>query len=257
MGIFNQPEGQTNILLMGSDQRPNDGGFRTDALLLVTLNNDLGMVNITSFPRDLYVYIPGWGMDRINTAQVRGGFQLTAQTFEYNFGVRPDHWALVNFSGFTTIIDALGGINVQVGKQLTDKRGDYGYYTVYPGSVHMDGETALWYVRARKTTSDFDRTRREQEVILAIFRRLISLNALQNAGTLYEQYKQTVSTDMRLLDVIPLLPLAAEVAANNQINRYAVGPDDVTGWQTNAGAQVLLPNQAAIREIMEQALNVP
>ncbi|MFQ5615056.1 MAG: LCP family protein, partial [Anaerolineales bacterium] len=75
---------------MGSDQRPGEGGFRTDTILLLTLNPGQGIVNITSFPRDLYVYIPGWTMQRINTAPQHGGFELMAATFGYNLGVHPD-----------------------------------------------------------------------------------------------------------------------------------------------------------------------
>jgi LCP family protein required for cell wall assembly len=256
MGLFDQPEGQTNILLMGSDQRPDTGGFRTDVLLLLTLNPSEGTVNLTSFPRDLFVYIPGWTMERVNTAQARGGFELTALTFEYNFGVRPDHWALINFSGFTTIINALGGINVQVAQPLSDQREGYGTYYVPAGTVHMDGSTALWYVRSRYTSSDFDRTRRQQEVIQAVFFRLMSLDGVTKAPQLYQQYQQAILTDMSLDDIIPLLSLATKLADGGEINRYAIGPGQVTSWVNPLnGAQVLLPNRTAVREIMQQALN--
>jgi LCP family protein required for cell wall assembly len=258
MGIFSQPAGQTNILLMGSDQRPFDGGFRTDVLLLVTINTELNSVNLTSFPRDLYVYLPGWTMERINTAQARGGFELTAQMFEYNFGVRPDHWALINFNGFLSIIDALGGISVQVKKTLTDHRDGYGDYTVYAGDVYMDGDLALWYVRARYTTSDFDRTRRQQEVLQAIFYRLISLNAIANATELYRQYNQTVLTNMTLDDILPFIPIATLLADGEGINKFVIGSENVINW-TNPynGANVSLPKGEDIRNIMHQALNIP
>jgi LCP family protein required for cell wall assembly len=255
LGTYIKPEGQINILLMGSDQRPNDGGYRTDVMLLVTLNPADDSVRITSFPRDLYVFEPGWRVDRINSAQARGGFEMTAQTLEYNFGVRPDHYVLINFQGFINLVDTLGGINVNVAQGLTDEREGPGDYSVPAGNVSMDGETALWYVRSRGTASDFDRTRRQQEVLTAIFFRLLSLNAITQAPQLYDQYKQTVVTDLGLSDILPLLPLAATVGNNNNIQHYAIGPNDVQSFTTSGGGAVLIPLQDKVRVIMAQAIS--
>lgn len=255
MGRFVQPEGQVNILLMGSDQRPDDGGFRTDVILLLTLNPDGSTANLTSFPRDLYVYEPGWRVDRINSAYARGGFEMMADTMEYNFGVRPDHYVLVNFQGFETIVDALGGITINVAQALTDERDGPGDFSVPSGAVFMDGETALWYVRSRGTSSDFDRTRREQEVLQGIFFRLLSEDGVNKAPQLYEQYRQTVITDLEIADILPLLPLAVELGEGGQIGRFAIGPDQVDPFTTSGGGAVLLPLRDAVLEIMRLALN--
>lgn len=249
-----QPANQVNIVVLGSDQRPYTGGFRTDVILLVTINFELKKINMTSFPRDLYVYLPGYYQERINTAHAKGGFNLTAATFEYNFGVRPDYFVMLNFSGFTSIIDMMGGVNVNVAQQLTDQRDGYGYYTVYPGVVHMDGATALWYVRARYTTSDFDRTRRQQEVMVAFIDRMINLDMIPKIPDLYTQYQNTVSTDLALEDIIPLIPMAPEFLQGN-IGRYAIGREHVTSWVTYSGSAVLLPNTAAIQSVLKAALN--
>lgn len=257
LGTFEQPENQTTILLMGSDQRPNDGGYRTDVNMLVVLNRDEGTVNLLAFPRDLYVYQPGWRMDRINTAQLRGGFDMTADTFEYNFGVRPDHYVLINFSGFVSVVDALGGIHVDVGQTLCDEREGPGDYCAYAGSFYMDGETALWYVRSRGTSSDFDRVRRQQEVLQAIFYRLLSVDGIVRAPQLWEQYQQTVTTDMGWMDILPLLPFATAIGDSGAINRYAIGSSDVISYRSATGAAVLLPDTDAVRVIMAEALNSP
>jgi LCP family protein required for cell wall assembly len=254
VGMINQPENQINILLLGSDQRPYEGGFRTDVILLVTVNKDLQTINLTSFPRDLYVTLPGFYNDRINTAQFRGGFTLTAETFAYNFGVRPDYYAMVNFYGFQNLIDTLGGIDVEVGQALTDHRDGYGNYTVYAGSVHMNGETALWYVRSRYSTSDFDRTRRQQEVLTAMARKLVSLDAVTKVPELYNQFQGTVETNLPLAEIVPLLPLTDDFLSGS-IGRFAVGPGQVSNWTTPGGAQVLLPNKSAIQAILKSALN--
>lgn len=249
-----QPKNQINILILGSDQRAYTGGYRTDVILMLTVNFELKTINMTSFPRDLYVYIPGFSQERINTVHFKGGFQLTATTFEYNFGVRPDYYVMLNFSGFQSIIDMLGGVDVNAAQQLTDQRDGYGYYTVYPGINHMDGETALWYVRARYTTSDFDRTRRQQEVMQAVVNRMVDLDMIAKIPDLYNEYKNTVSTDLSLDDIVPLIPLAPEFLQGN-IGRYAIGRDHVTSWVTHSGSQVLLPNTAAIQAVLRAALN--
>jgi LCP family protein required for cell wall assembly len=257
VGLLPKPEDQVNILLLGSDQRPYDGGFRTDTIMLLTLNPHQGVASVTSFPRDLYVYIPGWTVQRINTALGHGGFETLALTFEYNFGVRPDHYLMVNFSAFRQVIDSLGGIDVNVGATLTDHRDGRGNYTVRAGVNTMDGETALWYVRSRYTTNDFDRTRRQQEVLQALFTRLLSLDAVGRAPELFDIYRQNVTTDLELADLTPLLPLAAQLSASGEIEQHLIGLGQVTPWTSYSGASVLLPNREAILEIMKDALNSP
>jgi LCP family protein required for cell wall assembly len=257
VGRLRQPEGQVNIVLLGSDQRPEDGGFRTDTILLLTLNPKEGTASLTSFPRDLFVYIPGWTMQRINTAHAHGGFETTAMTFEYNLGVRPDHFVMINFGSFMAIIDSLGGIDVQVAVPLTDQREGPGYTTIPAGLNHMDGETALWYVRSRYTSNDFDRTRRQQEVIQAVFERLLSLDAITRAPELYQIYLENVTTDLKFGDIAPLVPLGARLTDMEKIHHYYIGPGEVSGWVTPTGAQVLLPNQEAVLAVMRQALSSP
>ena len=256
-GILAQPLGQLNILLLGSDQRPYEGGLRTDTILLVTLNPSKNTVNITSFPRDLYVYIPGYTINRINTAYYFGGFDLLALTIEYNFGVYPDHYALINFSSFTRVIDDLGGIDVDVAVSLTDHRDGYGNYTMRAGRVHMDGETALWYVRSRYSTSDFDRGRRQQEVLLGIFYRLMNLDVVAKAPQFYKLYKNDVVTDLKLDNIKPFLPMAAHVIEGTQIKNYFIGPQQVTSWVNSYGAMVLIPIREPVLQVMRKALNCP
>jgi polyisoprenyl-teichoic acid--peptidoglycan teichoic acid transferase len=240
---------------MGSDQRPDSGGYRTDTMILVTLNPLEGTVSMTSFPRDLYVYIPGWTMQRLNTADAHGGFPLTQLTFQYNFGVLPDRFVMINFWSFLDLINSLGGIDVDVARPLTDHRAGYGDFTVLPGINHMDADTALWYVRSRYSTSDFERTQRQQEVIVAIFNRLISLDVLQRAPEIYDIYKDSVSSNLTFADMAAFLPLAGQLISGDDIQHYFIGRDQVTSWRTPGGAQVLLPNRGPVLEVMRQALN--
>jgi LCP family protein required for cell wall assembly len=255
-GLLAHPKGQINILLLGSDQRPADPSFRTDTILLLTIDPPKGTVNITSFPRDLYVYIPGWTMQRINTAMGFGGFDELALTFEYNFGVHPDHYVLVNFSSFKQIIDDMGGIKVDVAVSLTDQRDEYGDFTMPAGRWHMNGETALWYVRSRHSTNDFDRGRRQQEVIMGIFNSLLNMDAFSNARQLFHDYQKSITTDMTLDDITPLLPLATTLKRNN-VHHYYISPAVVYDWITSQGAMVLVPIREAVLEVMRKALNTP
>ena len=258
VGMLAQPKDQINILLLGSDIRPNTTNFRTDTIILLTINKDLGSVNLTSFPRDLYVYIPGWTMQRINTAMGHGGYHTLGMTMAYNFGVYPDYYVMVNFSNFIQIINSLGGIDVKVGEDFSDQRTGFGWYQVKKGTVHMDGDTALWYVRSRYTTSDIDRLRRAQEVIQAIGYRLLSFDVLNRAPELYTIYKDTVETNLKFSDIGVLLPAANVLTNTKDIDRYAIGYGPVYDWiEPYSGAMVLLPNRYKIMPIMHQALNTP
>jgi LCP family protein required for cell wall assembly len=258
--VLKKPEGQVNIILLGSDARPDEGGFRTDIIVWVSLNPKDGYVSAVSFPRDLYVNIPGYGENRINVAFPRGGFDLLADTFEDNFGVRPDNYLMVDFNGFKSIINNLGGITVQTQRGLSDTCAKWinssGYCSVGPGPVHMNGELALWYARSRYSTNDIDRARRAQEVIEAIFNRLMSFDIILKAPDLYQAYINYVDTNIKLSDVLGLLPLANEVYKNGDIRSYVIGYDHAYDWVTWQGAQVLVPDYEKIMDLMIEALSL-
>lgn len=255
-------DGQIRIMILGSDWRPN-AGSRTDVMMLLSINPKEGTATVLSFPRDLYVYNPDRGSyDRINTPMAYGDFTNLANTMEYSFGIRPDYYILTNFQGFIGIIDSLGGINVNVGGYLSDAcdlpMAENGYCSVSPGMTWMDGATALWYVRSRYTTSDLDRTRRAQEVMVGLFNRLMSFNAILRIPELYRQYQSSVETNLGLDTIIPLVPVATQLLNDlSRLRRYAIGWGEVTPYVTETGAQVLLPNYALIHEIILKAVYTP
>lgn len=256
------PEGQVRILVLGSDARPG-GGFRTDIIMLVSINPKHGSATVLSFPRDLWVDLPGWGANRINTAMVYGGFSLMANTLENNFGIRPTHYVMTNFDGFTQIINSLGGVDVMTSQVLRDicelPQAVNGYCTVNPGTTHMNGAFALWYVRSRYSTNDFDRERRSQEVLQATFSKLMSLNAIGRIPELYTVYKKNVETNLALSDVVALAPVGGQLISDrSKIRRYAISPKEATDWTVpGSGAMVLLPNKALIQQIIQQAIFTP
>jgi LCP family protein required for cell wall assembly len=256
-GDLTPPEGQVRIMVLGSDKR-SDGSFRTDVLMLVAINPN-GSASVVSFPRDLWIFIPGYGEQRINTAFEFVGFEGLANALEYNFGVRPDHYVMTNFQGFVDIVDSLDGIDIYAAKELTDLCAlpgqDFGYCTIEPGVNHLDGYKALWYVRSRYSSSDFDRTRRAQEVLQGLFFRLMNLNVLTHVKNLYKSYSDNVETDLGLGDILSLLPLAPKLVKSNNIRRYAIGPGQVSDYIIpGSGAWVEIPNLNACRDIIRQAL---
>ena len=118
----------------------------------------------------------------------------------------------------------------------------------------MDGGQALWYARSRKTTSDFDRNRRAQDVVMAIFRKAVNLNLLVKLPELYGLYREYVDTDVQLLDALPLLPMASSLMNSENFHRYAVTPAMVYNWITAEGAMVLMPDNYAISNMLNEAL---
>ena len=263
------------FLLLGSDKRPGQIYFRTDTIVIAAVRPGSGQVMLISVPRDLYVYIPTVGMDRVNTAYEYGempqylysggGFALLKDTLLYNLGLRIDHLAIVDFDGFSRIVDTLDGIDVPVFCSYTDwhlidpsydpnNENNWALYTVGPGVVHMDGDLALWYARSRKRSSDFDRGRRSQEVLRALYTRALQTDSISKIPELYNDFSSSIITDLTLPDLLQLAPLALYLN-NADIRSYYIGRDYVSGWMTPGGASVLLPNGPAIQSMLPQALS--
>lgn len=258
-----RPEGQINILILGADFRPGSG-YRTDVFMVLSLYPEQGTASLLSFPRDLYVNLPGIGNQRINVAQPFGGFELTKATLEQNFDLTVDYYIMTNMQGFVGIVNSLGGITVNVGNYLSDTcdlpQADANKYcTVYGGPTYMNGETALWYVRSRYTTSDFDRTRRAQEVIYAIFEKLMALDAISKVPDIYNLYISSVETNLTLTDIIPLVPIASKILSDpDKLRRFAIGPEQATPYVLpDSGANVLIPNYELIQKIIYDSAYTP
>ncbi|MCJ7715486.1 MAG: LCP family protein [Anaerolineales bacterium] len=253
-----QPDGQINIVLLGSDQKYKGYIGRTDTIILVTINTKENTVNVTSFPRDLYIFIPGWTDQRINTAFAHGGFPSLKKTFLHNFGFEPDYYILINLWTFEYIINDLGGIYVDVPQTLCDDNWNHGLtHCVYQGRQLLYGKEALWYARSRMTTNDFNRNVRQQLVLGAIFDRFLSLDILSKIPNLYNTYINNLTTDLDLGTVISLAPTAAKLSDKSLIKQYFINQDVVSSWVTPGGAHVQLPNYNAIRRILKNALNSP
>jgi len=259
-----------NFLLIGSDQR-SGLSYRTDTMVIAILWPSEGQVSLISIPRDLWIYIPTVGMQRINTAYQSGeitsyqggGPGLLKDTIQYNLGIRIDHTAMVDFDGFRRIVNTLGGIDLPVACAYTDWRlidpsydpydeNNWWLYSVGPGQIHMDGDLALWYARSRSKSNDFDRGRRQQEVLRAIFTKTLQTETFSKIPQLYLDLSQTVVTDLELDDVIRMVPYALKLT-NADIRSYYIRPPYVSAWTTPGGASVQLPNEASLTQLLREA----
>jgi LCP family protein required for cell wall assembly len=270
--VLNNGEETVNFLLIGSDRRPG-GSFRTDTMVIAILRPNEGQVSLISIPRDLWVSIPDSENNRINTAYQRGisigypggGPGLLKETILYNLGIRIDHTALVEFDGFRQIVDTLGGVDIPVSCAYTDWRlidpsydpnneNNWYLYTAGPGLIHMDGDLALWYARSRQKSSDFDRGRRQQEVLRALFTQALQAETLKRIPELYNNLKNTVETDLGIADILQL-SLYAPQMTNADIRGYYIRPPYVSSWITDGGAYVLSPNQDLLQQLLTEALS--
>jgi polyisoprenyl-teichoic acid--peptidoglycan teichoic acid transferase len=250
-------KGRTDIVIMGSDLRENDGAFRTDVLMLVSVDLESNQVSVVSFPRDLFVDVPGRYAMKINSIMGVGGFKSVRAAFEKNFDVKPRYYVMTNFQGIIHIVDSLDSIEVEIKEPLTDRcdlpQSVDGECTVEPGTVKMDGKTALWYVRSRESSSDYDRLRRAQEVGYAIFKKLISGDAISRLPELYSAYGDSFETNMRVNDIIPLLPVAARAYKDHDlIQTAAIGESEATPTWSWDGMWILLPDLNAVKNVLKE-----
>jgi LCP family protein required for cell wall assembly len=251
------------ILLLGSDQRPDQTEEpRTDALMLVRVDPVNQRIALLSLPRDLWVEIPGYGFNRINAAYRLGeltapgsGLEVARRTVSNLTGVPIDYIALVNFQGFVGMVDTLGGITVNVEKELYDTQFptmDYGYQVVHfePGRHQMDGDTALIYSRIRHPDSDFVRIRRQQTVLVGIGARLHERGDVHNlltADQITAELLPYVRTDMPKERIIGLI-WALRNYSPDEVEHYTINSDMVT-MGVGSDQYALVPYRAAVDQM--------
>lgn len=272
--------GRMTILLMGMDQRSavdTERAYRTDTMMLVHVNPAAKHVGMISIPRDMFVPIPGYRENyRINTANYLGdlddypgggGPALAAETIRQNFGIRIDGYVRVNFDVFEQVVNILapGGIEVCPMQEIYDsKYPDAGYGTIEVrfevGCQRLDATRLLQYARTRATEGgDFDRARRQQEVLRAAQRELLSVGGITNfltqIPTLYQQLSTNVKTDLSLDEIIALGAFASTINDEN-ISMAVIDNRHITGFAKAAdGADVLIPDWIAIRRLVQQTFN--
>jgi len=208
-------------------------------------------VRLLSIPRDLWVYIPGHGYNRVNTADLWGelaqkgtGPERVKQTIHHNLGIPIHYYVRIDFKGFIQIIDAVGGIDVDVDCPLSDIK-------LSAGMHHMTGQEALRYARSRYSTNDFDRGRRQRKVLMALWDQALTLELIPKLPQLWWAMSNSFQTDLSLDQVINLAYVGVQLEPRRIMSR-AIGPSHVQSWITPQGASVLLPNHQKIRSLLEE-----
>jgi LCP family protein required for cell wall assembly len=248
---FELPDGTTNILLLGRDANANGSDGRTDTMIIVSVNSKTRTASMISLPRDLYVYLPNRIMSRLNTAMTLGGVELLEQTILYNFGIPIHYYAQVDFEGFKRVVDLLGGVEMAVSCPLEDWRlispeldptleENWERFKLEAGMHQMDGDLALWYARSRLTTSDFDRGRRQQQLLQGMLDQSIDLGLVAKAPELLSAFNEVVKTDMDIGRILQLVSMATAVRDNGIQHLYLA--DKMRAWTVpDSGAAVQLP----------------
>ncbi len=264
------------VLILGIDEREQEEDFwRTDTMILATLDPVTMEAGVLSIPRDLWVPIPGYGEYRINQAHFLGDSQnhpgggpaLAVETVEYNLGVEITYYVRVNFHAFIEMVDRIGGIDIVVPEPIDDycyPTADYGCEQLHidAGEHHFYGDMALKYARIRHTTGgDFDRARRQQQVIEAILERVSDARLLPQLAAQAPEILDVVEgsvrldPDLQLDEIIALANLATKV--DRDAIRFRVIDEQCTLFaETPDESQILIPLRDKIRDVRDEVFGL-
>ena len=260
-----------NILLLGlrGDTGEDAGDYLTDTIIVLSIKTNEEKAALFSIPRDLYVRIPGYNkMEKINHAYAYGmqtqgdGLRIATLTVQRVSGINIDHAVAIDFSTFKGLIDAVGGIDIYVPADFTESS-QWGYeFRVPKGMNRMDSETALYYARSRYSTNDFDRARRQQDIITALGKKVMTLGIIANPIALNKTLN-TVAAGVRTdIDFISMLGLAryAKIITQGNLERF-VFDDSHNGLMASGHANdayILTPKAGMedYREIKKRFIEV-
>ncbi|MEL6151399.1 MAG: LCP family protein [Chloroflexota bacterium] len=268
-----------NVLLMGIDQRSavesaDTEFFRTDTMIVVRIDPVRRTVGMISVPRDLYVPIPGFEEARINVANVLGdsggypggGPALAMRTIEDTLGVEIDHYVLVNFDVFLRVVDTVApnGVEICIPQEIYDPfypDEGYGFIEVRfeAGCQRLNSTELLQYARTRKTEgSDFDRSRRQQQVILAVQQQVVSAGGITNlvtrAPALWQELGNNLRTDMPFETALDLALVSTTIDSDN-VNMAQINNLHVQFAKDDDGNDILIPVPASISELVQSTFN--
>lgn len=227
--VVDPKEDNISILLMGvdtSDKRANDGNPRTDALMVATLNKKDNTVKLLSIPRDSYVYIPEVKREtKINHAHVYGGPKAVVETVENLLEIPIDYWVRLNFEAFVEVVDAIGGIEVEVPYDIReyDSQDRPGAIQLKKGLQELNGEEALALARTRRLDNDIERGKRQQEIIKAIAKKSMSLGSFFKYDDIIEAVGNNMATNMKFSEMRSLISYAT---SGLNIDSYTLAGED-------------------------------
>lgn len=253
------------FVALGVDLRNTQEIPRTDTIMIGRVDMKSPRVSMVSVPRDLLVDIPGYGKDRINAAYVYGeqykepggGVGLLRRTIEQNFGVKVDHFGMLDFQCFRTAIDAVGGVTVNVPRAIVDPlypTDDYGtkLVTFEPGVQTMNGERALEYARTRHADNDFQRMQRQQLIVGAMREQFLQIRTLPAVPTLLSGCGN-MRSDLGWRDYVTL-GTSLRTLDRSRVSFAAIDDTMVADVVLSSGAAVLLPRWEPIRALVSENL---
>jgi polyisoprenyl-teichoic acid--peptidoglycan teichoic acid transferase len=256
-----------NILVMGLDARQQAYDIpRSDTMILFTLDPKTLSAGMLSIPRDLWVNIPGFSQDKINTAYFDGeanhmdggGPALAVKTVEQFLNVSINYYAVLDFNSFVKFIDDMGGLDMKIRQTImVDPIGPNNDVTLKPGTQTLSGAVALAYARDRETAhGDFDRANRQQEVIMAIRNQVVNLKMLPTliiqSPKIYKDVSKGILTNLSLTQVIQLALIAEQVPPERIKRELINDPEQCTiSWSWN-GESILLPIPNEIKKLRDQ-----
>lgn len=262
--LITKNEHVVNILLVGQDRRKGESRMHSDAMILCTINMETKTLTMTSFLRDVWVAIPGYGNQRLNVPYLLEGFGLLNKTLEYNFGVSADYNVEIDFSGFMKAIDKVGGVDVE----LTEKEADYlnrrgnwdveknTHWNLTAGINHLNGSQALAYSRIRQIGMDFARTNRQRTVLMALVEKAKTLDAAALYDLIYDMIP-LLATDMSDGQIIGLAVDLVPILKDLQVVSQRIPIDNGYSFANIEGNEVIVlgkRNYKSCRELLEQTL---
>lgn len=245
-----------NILVLGSDRRPNTPNWRTDVMMIVALDLDAGAAGVISIPRDLYLEtIPNHSPNRINTVDYLGeqdqpgggGPALLKALIRKHMDIRIDHYMRFDFESFKAFVDALNGIEIQIDCSYRDMVtwGAAGI-DLKPGIVRLTGDQALKYVRSRYMGGDLDRARRQQRFAWAVRNQILNENLLPKLPAIYQALAASIDSDIGIVTALQLVRFVLSLEEQDVHGLVLAPPTMLTGgWRL--GMSVFIPNWPAVR----------
>lgn len=239
------------MVLLGSD---NDAPFvsRTNAVMLAFYHPRLAKVALLSLPPEMFVYIPGYTMQRISVAYAIGGFEMLSDTLEYNLGVRPDQYVLVHQDDFSWFVDELKGLDVDVFRNYYDDCGG-----IPAGSVHLSGDDVFCFLSFREGSDIRDQAVRQQQVVFQLFQSMARGGKLIELSELYYTYRNTVDTNLSLPLLLEYVPLGIRLGQPDRFGFFQFNISDFIPWQLpgEVTPTVLLPRPERILKLVQEALD--
>ena len=244
-----------NVLVLGVDEREDDVG-RSDTAFVLTIDTVNKKATMLSIPRDSRVKIAGLGWDKLNHAYAFGGSKLSKSTVENLLGIPIDYTVIVSFKGFMRMIDAIGGITIDVEKRMyyADPYDDDGglYINLQPGVQILNGRTAIEYVRYRDDEGDIGRVGRQQKFLKALVQELTKPQIITKLPELIQSFASAVRTDMPVREMAKYIPFAGDFAKEGLATEWVDGTpiwvQDVSYW---------LPDIRALRAKVANIQGVP